>query len=118
MKQINNRTRKTILAQKYRLCTSIGSKAWGLMFSDEGKVKRHSLIFVFQRPMEQSLHMFFVFYPIDLLFLDEKKRIIDTKQNFRPFTTYYSSKMSKYVIELPQDTISKSKTKIGDKLEW
>ena len=118
MKSIKNRTRKTILSSDYRLCRSVGAKAWGLMFSNEKKVKRHALIFEFGRPMQQSLHMFFVFYPIDLVFLDEKRKIIDMKQNFRPFTTYYSSKMSKYVIELPQKTIDKSKTKTGDMLEW
>ncbi|MBN1544257.1 DUF192 domain-containing protein [Candidatus Woesearchaeota archaeon] len=115
---IINKTRKTTVAKGYRLCRSTASKAKGLMFTNEAEVRKNALLFEFSSPRVQSLHMFFVFYPIDVLFLDEKKQVVDIKEGFRPFSVYNSSKRSKYVIELPNSAIRKSRTKQGDALEW
>ena len=109
---IKNIAKKTIISKDFKICESNFSKAIGLMFS----LKPITLIFVFDKEMINPLHMFFVFFSIDVLFLDKNKMVVDMKQNFMPFTFYTSKKKSKYVIELPKKTIKKSKTKIGDKL--
>ena len=36
--------------------------------------------------------MLFVFYPIDVLFLDKNNIVVDKKDNFKPFTLYNSKK--------------------------
>ena len=54
----------------------------------------------FSTPRKVSLHMFFVFYPIDVLLLDSNKKIVEIKRNFKPFTFWKSSKRGKYVVEL------------------
>jgi uncharacterized membrane protein (UPF0127 family) len=115
---ITNKTRKTDVAKQYKLCRSVGSKARGLMFTNESQVLGAALLFEFRRAAEQSLHMFFVFYPIDVLFLDEKKKVVDVKEGFRPFTVYNSRQMAKYVLELPRGTVRRSKTCEGDVLKW
>jgi hypothetical protein len=115
---LKNKTRKTLVSKNYRICKSNWSKARGLMFTDRTAVLRESLIFDFDTPRMQSLHMFFVFYPIDVLFLSPEKSVVEAKSGFRPFTVYNSSARSKYVIELPNGTIAKSRTRIGDVLEW
>jgi len=65
------------------------------------KITDTAYVFIFNKPRRIDLHMFFVFYPIDVLFLDEKKKIVEIKENFRPFTFYYPNKKASYVIELP-----------------
>jgi hypothetical protein len=45
--------------------------------------------------------MFFVFYPIDVLFLDRENRIVEIKRHFLPFTIYAPKKKSMTIIELP-----------------
>jgi len=77
---------------------------------------RRNLVMVFSQEMAVSLHMFFVFYPIDVLLLDEKFRVVEIKENFRPFTIWNSKKKGKYLIELGLEE-SKGKVKIGDKVE-
>ena len=109
---ITNKTKKTEVASRYRVCKSMTSKAKGLMFTDKAFVREAALLFEFNKPTRQSLHMFFVFYPIDLIFLDENKCVVELKQNFRPFQTYNSSKKSKYVLETHDLAISKSKTQV------
>ena len=110
---IKNLSRKKVLADSFRICDDIFSKALGLMFS---RKQARALIFVFNDERKISLHMFFVFYPIDVIFLDKRKIVVDFKENFRPFSFYSSRRKSMYTVELPNGTIRKSKTEIGDKI--
>ena len=66
----------------------------------------------------RSLHMFFVFYPIDVLFLDANRRIVEMKEGFRPFHFYVPRVPSRYVIELTGGKVASSNTVIGDTVEW
>ncbi len=84
-------------------CESFFSKLKGLMFSR--KLKDSCLLFVFPNERKITLHMFFVFFPIDVLFLNKNKEIVDLKQNFKPFTVYTSKKPAKYVLEMPLGSI-------------
>ena len=77
-------------------CTSVWSKIKGLMFS-----KPKVLIFHFAKPTRVSLHMWFVFFPIDLIFLDSKQRVIEIKKNFKPWRFYSSKQEAFFVIEVP-----------------
>ncbi len=112
-KMLENITKNKILTKNFKLCRGMVSKARGLMFS-----KPHVLIFVFNKERRIALHMFFVFFPIDVVFLDGNKRVVDIKRDFKPFTFYKSKKMAKYVIELPLGIIGDNNIRIGDKLKW
>lgn len=113
-----NKTKNRVIARDCKICRSAWSKAKGLMFTRERSVRRNALVFKFGRPMTQSLHMFFVFYPIDVIFLDDKKKVVEIKQDFRPFTIYTSKRNAMYVIELPGSAVGKSKTGLGDVIGW
>jgi hypothetical protein len=76
--------------------------------------KKKNLIMIFNKEKNISLHMFFVFFPIDVLFLDKNKRIIEIKKDFRPFSFYTSGKKVKYVVELTD----KHNYKVGDKINF
>jgi hypothetical protein len=58
--------------------------------------------------------MWFVFFPIDVLYLDENKKIVELKSNFKPFTNYYPKKECLFVVELPKETVKKQKLKLKD----
>ncbi|MEK6916598.1 MAG: DUF192 domain-containing protein [Nanoarchaeota archaeon] len=111
---ILNKTKKLAIAANSRTCKTLISNAIGLMFSK--KIADFGLIFVFDKPKKAGLHMFFVFFPIDVLFLDEKKKVIELKRGFKPFTLYYPKKKAKYILELPKDTIKSTSTEIGDEV--
>ncbi len=112
---IKNITKKRVIAAKYKICDDSFSKFIGLMLSKQHK---KTLIFKFKKEQIISLHMLFVFYPIDVLFLDKSKIVVDKKENFKPFTFYSSKKKATYAVELPEKTISRTKTKMGDKIEF
>ena len=107
---------KTIM-KKIKHARTTWQRTKGLMFEDKKKFD-YALIFDF--PIESkigtSLHMIFVFFPIDVLFLNKEKKVVD-KVTLPPFQPNYTPrKAAKYVIEMPQ---GKAKTvKIGNKIEW
>ena len=112
---IKNRTRNRALHESSEFCEDVFSKFTGLMFSLD---KNRSLTFKFGRERIISLHMFFVFYAIDVIFMDKNKRVVDLKNNFRPFTAYSSGKKAKFVAEVAAGLAGKSRTKIGDRMSF
>lgn len=92
---IFNKTKKIIISRQERYCRTAFSQALGLMFR-----RKQNLIMEFPRERRISLHMLFVFFPIDVLLLDEKKEIVEIKRNFRPFSFWRSQMKGKYVVEM------------------
>ncbi|MGM5484420.1 MAG: DUF192 domain-containing protein [Nanobdellota archaeon] len=94
-------------------CRSLGKKALGLMFRTGLK---RPLIFHFDKEQMIPLHMLFVFFPIDVLFLDENRKIVEIKKDFRPFTFYTPEKRAKYVVELKKGGAEKAR--IGERVDF
>lgn len=111
---IKNKTRKTILSRKYRICKSFFSKALGLMFRSSSS--HQDMLFKFDKEQNIGIHMFFVFYPIDVIWLDKNFKVVDAK-TLRPFTFYNPKRKAKYVIELREGMIKKRGTITGDDIE-
>lgn len=110
---IINKTKKTIVSEEAQNCSSLWKKASGLMF-----LPQKDLLFIEKKERIISLHMFFVFYPIDVLYLDATKTVVDIKEKFLPFTFYTPKHKAQYVLELKHGTIAASQTKITDSLEF
>jgi uncharacterized protein len=113
---VKNATRKKMLVSQAYVCDSVLTRTKGLMFHQ--RIKDLAFILAFEREQHVALHMYFVFFPIDVLFLDRSKKIIEMKRQFMPFSQYIAAKKAKYVVELPEGTINASRTKIGDKIEF
>lgn len=113
---IKNITKNKILANKTRLCKNFLNKSIGLIFHK--KLKDKGLIFIYNKEEKVSLHMIFVFFPIDIIYLNRNKKVIEMKENFRPFSFYTPGKKARYILELPEKTIKKTKTMIGDRIKF
>lgn len=112
---VKNLTRNSILAMKSRVADSTLKRVVGLMFSRQ---TQSAMILKFGRETPVSLHTFFVFFPIDILFVDGDDRVVEAVGGMQPFTTYVGRKKAKYVVELPAGTIKRSRTRIGDRLAF
>ncbi len=62
--------------------------------------------------------MFFVFFPIDVLYLNKEKKIVEVVEQFKPWALYYPINKAQYIIELPVGTIKKTHSKVGDSVVW
>ena len=79
---------------------------------------KKNLIFEFPKEEIIPLHMWFVFFSIDVLFLDSKKKVLEIKADFKPFTFYTPKNKAKYVLELEKGIIGKTNTKPGDLISF
>ncbi|WMW21942.1 DUF192 domain-containing protein [Methanolobus mangrovi] len=96
---------------------SLFKQTKGLMFSKRIP-DNYALIFVMKKAQKVSLHMLFVNYPIDAIFLDEQKRVIK-KDSLRPWIGTCSCKAKvKYIIETSHGKSDRMGIDIGDKFEF
>jgi uncharacterized membrane protein (UPF0127 family) len=76
--------------------------------------QKKNLIFVFRKKMRVSLHMLFVFFPIWVLYLDDKKRLLYKKKLYPFISTCYPKQKARYVVEI----VDEPHCKIGDIVSW
>ena len=109
---ILNLTRQSVPARNARYASSFGARLSGLIG------KRFSPAMdgmVFDRC--NAIHTFFMRYPIDVVFADEKYRVLKTVPAFPPWRPFLACKKAFYVIELPAGTLGSTATAVGDQLD-
>ena len=111
-----NRTKGTALGES-ETADSFFSRLRGTMFK---KKLERGLILKLPSTRSRSgsaIHMFFVRFPLDIIFADSDKKVVDVI-TINPWKTYTPKKPAKYVIEMKKGTIESSNTEIGDELDF
>lgn len=108
---IRNETRNCILHESPEWALTKWQQARGFMFSTPGD---RAKIFLFMPVRRVSLHMLFVFGPIDVLVLDGAGKVSAMNEGFRPWTLWDAKIKGSAVVELPAGTIARTKTRVGD----
>jgi uncharacterized protein len=93
---IENKTKKLVISDEKKICESTFSKMKGLMFT----LKPKALVFVNNNEIPTPIHMMFMFYPIDVIWLDKDKKVVHI-QKLKPWQ-FSESITAKYVVELPE----------------
>jgi uncharacterized membrane protein (UPF0127 family) len=119
--QILNLTRNNIISGEAKAARSFFSRLRGLMFS-----KPADLVLV--SPKENiehsSIHMLFMRYPIDVLWLDSGMKVVDVARRVPPFQlfkpgtwrVYKPAKDAKYVVEIAVKKLPS--VAVGDVIEF
>jgi uncharacterized protein len=113
-----NKTSKKTIMNKIKIAKTFYSKFKGLMFESKKKFD-YALVFEFTQKGTtiNAIHMLFVFFSIDAVFLNENKKVIEIKKNLKPWTLFYAPKKpAKYLIELPEG--KSNEIKLNDEIEW
>jgi len=93
------------------VCSTLFSHLRGFMFRFP---KNDGLLFIFNKEGYISLHTFFVFFPIDIIYLNKDKKVIKIMKRILPFTLFITPVKCKYIIELKN-----SKTlQLNDKISF
>ena len=100
-----------ILAKDLKVAKTFGERSLGLMFIKEMKGFDALLI----DPCN-SVHNFFVRFPIDLVFLNNDMKIVKLVKCFKPWRMTGIYLKAKKVLELPNGTIIDD-MQVGDELE-
>jgi len=109
--QLANQTRSTVVAGEVRLARSPWARGLGLM-GHPGLAPGQALVL---QP-ESSIHMFFMRFPLDVLFLDGAGQVLHLYESLRPWRLSRIVRGAKQVVELPPGSIAASGTQIGDHL--
>ena len=113
---IINKTKGTDLG-KIELADSFMSRFLGLMF--RGKVGTGLIL---KLPNSRSrhgsaIHMFFMRFPLEIVFADSEKKIVDIV-TIEPWKTYTPVAPARYVIELEKGSIEKFNLEVDDELDF
>ncbi len=111
-----NRTKGTALGES-EIADTFFSRLRGTMFK---KKLERGLILKLPNTRSRSgsaIHMFFVRFPLDIIFADSDKKVVDMV-TIDPWKTYTPKKPAMYVIEMKKGTIEESSTEIGDELDF
>jgi uncharacterized protein len=111
--RITNISRNRILAVEAAVADTFYRSLVGLMGRKQ-LLDGHGLWI----PHCQSVHTFWMRFPIDVLFLSSDKKVVRTVQDMVPFRISRHCTQSKSVLELPAYAIRVSQTQVGDQLEF
>ena len=109
---IQNATRSSVVAERCRVATSFWARMVGLLRSPEPEPGQGLLI-----RRAQSIHTWFMRYPIDVVFIDRSWRVTRTAERLRPWRTVLWARGARDCIELRTGSIAASDTRPGDELE-
>jgi hypothetical protein len=112
--KITNKTRKTVIADNAKEARSFLSRARGLMLA---RTPQTLVITAPDQSIEEtSIHMWFMLFPIDVIWLDSRLKVVDTFKGAKPwsFRIFRPELSAKYVVECPVGTITKTKTRAED----
>lgn len=109
---ILNLTKQSVPARNARYARSFGDRLAGLI----GKPFSPAMDgMVFDRC--SAIHTFFMQYPIDVIFANEKYQVLKVVPAFPPWRPFLACKGAYYVIELPSGTLDSTSTAVGDQLD-
>ena len=106
---IVNLSRGTSIADHVEIASSFWRRAFGLM-GCHGLPNGYGLII---RPAN-SIHTFFVFTALDLLYLDRDNRVLRIVSDLKPWRVGPVVRRSKWVLELPAGTVARTAMQPGD----
>jgi uncharacterized protein len=107
--KIHNVTRDTPIADRAEKAGTFLSRGKGLMFSpplpDGGGLVIEPC---------NSIHMFFMRYPLDVIFTDKEGCVVFMYKGIKPWRMGRIVQGARRAIELPEGTIERSGTQAGD----
>jgi uncharacterized membrane protein (UPF0127 family) len=110
--QIKNITRNSILSNNCSVARTFFARFRGLQLK-KSLPRGHGLLIT---PCN-SIHMFFMRFSIDAVFIDSNNKVIYIEECIRPWRVSKIVRKAKSVLELPAGTVSDTDTRMEDQLE-
>ena len=109
---IINLTRETTLATSVQVADTSLKRMQGLL----GRTSLSAGEALIIAPC-RSIHMLFMKFAIDVIFIDDKNKVAGLIRRIKPFAFSPIFWKSACAIELPAGTIERTKTQIGDSIQ-
>lgn len=109
--RIENQTRGTVIADRARVASSLRDRTVGLLGT--GELARGDGLFIEHAP---SIHMFFMPYAIDAVFVSATGRVTRVVADLKPWRVVWWARGARDCLELPAGATDESGTQVGDAL--
>ncbi len=109
--RIENRTRGTTIAERARVARSLRDRTVGLLGTS--RLDPGDGLFI---ERSSSIHMFFMRYAIDALFVSKAGRVTKIAANLKPWRVVWWAPGARDCLELPVGAVTASGTQVGDEL--
>lgn len=109
-----NESKGVVLAASGKIADDLVSRMRGLLFAEPIKPGEGGLLL---SPCH-SIHMLFMTYAIDALFLDKNGVVVAILQRIKPWQVSAMYPSAHDCLELPPGTASDTGTAVGDKIVW
>ncbi len=109
--RIENVTRDTVVAERVRIARNARDRTIGLM--GRGGLPDGDGLWIERAP---SIHMFFMRFPIDAIFVDRELRVTKVVADLRPWRVVWWARGARDCLELPAGAARVSGTEVGDQL--
>ena len=110
--RIVNQSKSIVLADHVKIADTFLSRMTGLLKHHSLPEKTGLLI-----TRCNSIHMFFMRFSIDAIFVDRDHRVVGLVEGIQPFQLSPIFFRASYVVEFPVGTIDQTQTKVGDQLQ-
>jgi hypothetical protein len=110
-----NRTRERFVATNVAVANSFFPRLVGLLGKTRKWARSGQGLWIVP---SHGVHTIGMLFPIDLIFLDKDKNVVDLVEHVRPFRIPRVSLRSYSVLELPAHTVFRTGTCVGDQLEF
>ncbi len=109
--RVENVTRGTTVAERVRVASSSIDRSVGLLRTPE--VKPGEGLWIERSP---SIHMFFMRYAIDAVFVSKAGRVTKVAANLKPWRVVWWARAAQDCLELRAGAAAESHTQVGDEL--
>ncbi len=114
--RVLNRTRGTILCERLEVAESMAAKSRGLL-GREGLAPGSGMLFESGLVPLMWMHMFFMRFAIDIVFLDRANRVLRINHSLKPWRVSSMVMGARRALELEAGAAARSGTIEGDQLE-
>lgn len=108
---VDNVTRGRVVGDRVRVARTLRDRTVGLLGTQE--LRAGEGLWIERAP---SIHMFFMKYPIDAVFLDAHRRVTKVVPNLKPWRVVWWARGAKDCLELPAGAAALADIRVGDEL--
>ena len=108
---VENVTRQSVVGARIRVARSVVDRTVGLLRTPE--LNPGEGLWIERSP---SIHMFFMRYPIDAVFISKESRVTKVVQNLKPWRVVWWAPGARDCLELRAGAAAASGTQVGDEL--
>ena len=109
---VANPDRNTVVGDRIRMARTLTDRTVGLLGTRS--LAPGEGLWIERSP---SIHMFFMRFPIDAVFVAKDGRVTKIVENLRPWRVVWWARGARDCLELPVGAVAASGTRVGDRLE-